>query len=147
MGKILNNKVESKVEKFIDSRRVGRLATADALGSPHAIPICYAFDGVCVYSALDLKSKRVEGRQLKRVRNIIENPQVALVVDDYSEDWSQLAYVLIQGTAAILQDGEEQARAESILRDKYPQYEKLLEPGCTIIKIVPHRIISWGSFE
>ena len=124
---------------------MARLATAEAEGAPHVVPICYAFDGSIIYSALDLKPKRVEGRRLKRVRNITANPHVALVVDDYSEEWSDLAYVLIQGRAELVKDSQEQRRAESMLREKYPQYVELLEEGCTIIKITPERVISWGK--
>ena len=78
-------------------------------------------------------------------RNILENPNVSLVIDDYSEEWSKLAYVLIRGTATLLEDGEERDLAESILRDKYPQYELMLEPGCTVLKISIERVTSWGS--
>ena len=132
------------VKAFITSHRVARLATADGDGAPHAIPICYAFDGETLYSALDLKPKQVGGRRLKRVRNILANPKVALIIDDYSEDWDTLAYVLIQGTATLLDDGDEQSKAESLLREKYPQYERLLETGCTVLKITPEKVVSWG---
>ena len=125
-------------------RRVARLATADAHGSPHVVPVCYAFNGRHIYSPIDLKPKRVSARRLKRVRNIVANPRVALVVDDYGEDWSALAYVLIRGRAEILEDGDEQGRAEAMLRDKYPQYVDLLEEGCTVLKITPETINSWG---
>ena len=84
-------------------------------------------------------------RQLKRIRNIITNPKVALIVDDYNEDWSQLAYVLIQGEAEVLEDGEERERAEGLLRQKYAQYEKLLDRGCPVVKITPTSVASWGS--
>ena len=121
------------------------MATVDDAGSPHVIPVCYAFDGARIYTALDLKPKRVEGRMLKRVRNILENPRVALVIDDYSESWSDLAYVLVHGVASIVDDGEERRRGEELLRTKYPQYRELLEPGATIIGIKPERVISWGK--
>ena len=123
---------------------MARLATADANGIPHAIPICYAFDGTHIYSALDLKPKKVDAHQLKRVRNVLENPHVALVIDDYSEDWSALAYVLVQGAAEILETGDERSRAESLLLDKYSQYSQLLESGCIVLKITPERVTSWG---
>ncbi len=113
-------------------------------GSPHVIPVCYAFDGARLYTALDLKPKRVEGRMLKRARNILENPKVALVIDDYSESWNDLAYVIIRGVARIVDDGEEQRLGEGLLRSKYAQYGELLEPGATIIGITPEKIISWG---
>lgn len=123
---------------------MARLATADASGEPHAVPVCYAYDGSSIYSALDLKPKRVAGRRLKRVRNILANPRVALVIDDYSEDWSALAYVLVQGRAELVEDEDEQHRAESLLREKYPQYQEMLEEGATIIRIMPERVIGWG---
>ena len=136
--------VEPAVRSFIDSHRVARLATADSMGNPHVIPVCYAFDGHHIYTALDLKPKRVEGHRLKRVRNIVSNPSVALVIDDYAEDWTTLAYVLIRGQAKILESREQQHAAESMLRDKYPQYQELLQEGCTILPITPERIIGWG---
>ena len=114
-------------------------------GAPYAVPICYAFDGERVYTAIDLKLKRVGGRALKRVRNIIENPQVAMVVDDYSEDWGELAYVMIRGSAEIVEDGEERDCAEALLREKYTQYAEMLERGCAVIRIVPERVASWGA--
>ena len=82
---------------------------------------------------------------MKRVRNILENPQVALVIDDYSEDWSGLAYVMVRGSAEIIEDGEERQSAEVLLREKYPQYAELLEPGCAVIRISPERVVSWGA--
>ena len=126
---------------------MARLATADAHGSPHVVPVCYAFDGRHIYSAIDLKPKRVSARRLKRVRNIVANPRVAFVVDEYGEDWSTLAYVLIRGVAEILEDGDEQSRAETLLRDKYPQYVELLEEGCTVLRITPETVNSWGRLE
>ena len=140
-----------EVSDFVANRRVARLATADAGGAPYVVPICFAFDGARIYSAIDLKPKRVGGRALKRIRNILENPQVAIVIDDYSENWSELAYVMIRGRADIIQDGEdgeeseERERAETLLREKYPQYEVMLQPGCAIIRIAPERVVSWGA--
>ena len=136
--------IDRQAKKFIEAHRVAHMATADAAGAPHVVPICYVFDGSRIYSALDLKPKRVEARRLKRVRNIAANPQVSLVIDDYSEDWSALAYVLIQGAAEVLEDGGERDRAEEMLRQKYSQYGELLGKGCTVLKITPTSVTSWG---
>ena len=131
--------------EFVGSHRVARLATTDASGAPYAVPICYAFDGERIYTAIDLKPKRVGGRELKRIRNILENPKVAIVIDDYSEDWSELAYVMIRGSAEIIEDGYERDCAEKLLRDKYAQYARMLETGCAVIRIIPERVASWGA--
>lgn len=132
------------IAAFIDSHRVGRLATADADGAPYAVPVCYAFDGERVYTAIDRKPKSVAAARLRRVRNIAANPQAALVIDDYSEDWSALAYVMLRGGARVLEDGADRDRAEALLRRKYPQYAEMLQPGCAVICITVARVVSWG---
>src|SRR5215213_8113366 len=73
---------------FLQAQRVGRLATATSDAAPHVIPVCYACDGTSLYIALDAKPKRVAPERLRRIRNILENPRVALLIDRYSDDWS-----------------------------------------------------------
>ena len=133
-------------DHFLRSARSGHLATADAKGQPHVIPVCYVFDGEAIYSVLDAKPKSTSLRQLRRVRNILANPQVSLVVDDYDEDWSRLRYVLVLGAAALLQEGEEWARAIAMLRQKYPQYRNMDLDESPVIKVTPARFVPW-SFQ
>ena len=94
---------------FLARMRVARLATADVAGQPHVIPIVFAIDDQRLYSPVDEKPKRVAPNQLKRLRNLLANPQVAIVVDEYDEDWTRLAWVLMTGRAAIVQEGESAA--------------------------------------
>jgi PPOX class probable F420-dependent enzyme len=131
---------------FIRQQRVGRLATADAAGQPHVIPVCYACDGQAVYIALDAKPKTVAARQLKRVRNVLDNPRVALVIDHYSEDWRELAYVLIRGTARLLDPGDPtHAQAVALLRERYPQYQAMPIDEQPVIAIHAERVVSWEA--
>src|SRR5213080_897389 len=104
---------------FIRAARVAHLATADAKGQPHVIPICFVFDGKEFFSPIDEKPKRTAPMKLKRLRNIAENPNVSLVIDRYDEDWSKLAYVLITGIAKVLFRGKKHERAVRLLRSKY----------------------------
>ena len=136
-------------QQFILSHRVARLATADPAGRPHVIPFCYAFDGIHFYFVVDEKPKRQTGRPLKRIRNLLENPRVALVIDDYSDNWSELAYVLVTGTAAIVEDETEYAGALSLLRERYPQYQQmnLVFTGNPMVRITPTKVHSWGKVE
>jgi PPOX class probable F420-dependent enzyme len=106
---------------FIDRHRVARLATSDLQGAPHLIPIVYASVGAAVYFIIDDKPKRSR-TSLKRLRNIEQNSQVALLFDDYDEDWTCLAYLLIHGRAAVVTHRTEYSRALKALRDRYPQY-------------------------
>ena len=125
--------------------RVARLGTADRAGQPLVVPVCYAFDGRACFSALDAKPKRVAANQLRRVRNITENPRVSLTVDRYDEDWSRLCWVIVQGRADILTDGSERAGAVDLLLSKYAQYRVmgLDRERATVIRISPERTLHW----
>jgi PPOX class probable F420-dependent enzyme len=130
--------------RLIRSARVAHFATADASGQPHVIPICFVFDGKCFYSPIDEKPKRVSPVKLKRLRNIAENSNVALVIDRYNENWRRLAYILILGKARILWRGKTHLRAVTLLRRKYPQYRSMAIHERPMISIAPQNIVVWG---
>jgi len=131
------------VTDFIASARVGRLATADSAGQPLVVPICYAWDGEALVSAIDAKPKRAG--ELARVRNIRENPKVSVVIDQYEEDWGRLRWVIIQGFAEILTAGRDFATGVDLLVSKYPQYGGmgLSRNRGTMIKVRPGKVLRW----
>ncbi len=154
---------------------VGHLATASKSGVPHVIPVCFALaypeNPSAIYIVLDRKPKQAALTRLRRVRNILENPQVTLVVDHYHADWSQLWYILVAGRAVLLEavlpspagaagDGspaestesapdaaatDERRQAIGLLRQKYPQYREMDIAENPVIKITPQRAIAWDS--
>lgn len=131
--------------RFLETARIARLATADAGGRPHVIPVCFAFDGERIYIVLDQKPKSVELTRLRRVRNILDNPQASLVVDHYAEDWQTLRYVIAFCNAQLLEGGESEAsNAVSMLRSKYPQYRQMCLDGNPVIKLTPYRYTAWS---
>ena len=136
-----------RVLEFIAGARIARLATADASGAPHNVPLCYWFDGERIYFAIDEKPKRQTGMRLKRMRNIVENPRVALLIDHYEEDWAQLGFVMIRGIARVVEDPQEYMAALRHLREKYLQYRGMtLSPEKNpIVKIEPQRVNVWGE--
>ena len=128
---------------FLSGRRVGRLATADSAAVPHVVPVCFALSDDVLYTAVDEKTKR--GKNLKRLRNIAENPAVTFLADHYEDDWSQLGWVMLQGQAEILYEGAEFDFALRALRERYPQYATMkLSP---IIAIRPIRARTWGNLH
>jgi PPOX class probable F420-dependent enzyme len=129
---------------FLEASRVGRLATADKNGAPHVIPVCYAVAEDTLYVTIDEKPKR-QDRPLKRVRNILENPQAAFVADRWDEDWSRLGWVMLRGSAEILYQGEEHDRAQSLLRERYPQYRSMNLADLPVIALRIARAASWGD--
>ena len=138
---------EPKIRDFVVAARVARLATATAGGVPHNVPLCFWFDGVRFYFAIDEKPKRKSGTAIKRMRNIAENPRVVLLIDHYEEEWSQLAYVMVHGVAHIVQDDKEYMLALRNLRDKYAQYRAMtLAPEKNpLVRIEPERVHAWGA--
>ena len=131
---------------FLAAQRAGRLATATSSGAPHVVPVCYACDGARLYIALDAKPKRVAPARLKRIRNIAENPQVALVVDRYSDNWDELAYLLIEGSASLLPPGQPAHRqAIALLRARYVQYLAMPIEQQPVVAIEPAHIVAWGA--
>ena len=100
-----------------------------------------------MYTPLDQKPKRVEPLQLRRARNILANPHVAVIIDQYHEDWTQLGWVLIVGTGKIVDAGESHAAGVRLLRDKYPQYERMALERRPIIVVTPTSIASWGKLN
>ena len=130
--------------RLVRSARVAHLATADADGQPHVIPICFVYDGNNFYSPIDEKPKRATPIKLKRLRNITANPQIAIVIDRYDENWKKLAYVLISGKARITVRGTNHRHAVELLRKKYPQYQTMAIDRRPMIVITPKRVTGWG---
>jgi PPOX class probable F420-dependent enzyme len=130
---------------FLASQRVGRLATADASGNPHVVPVCFAIDNAALYVTIDEKPKRASPRSLKRLRNMLDNPSVAFVADRYDEDWQQLGWVMLRGRADILADGPEHDRAQALLRERYAQYRTMQLAELPVIALRVERVTSWGN--
>ncbi|MSQ25999.1 MAG: TIGR03668 family PPOX class F420-dependent oxidoreductase [Dehalococcoidia bacterium] len=128
---------------YVAGQRVARLATAGADGWPHAVPICFVLDGDCLYTPVDEKPKRVQGRSLRRVRNIEENAKAAVVVDSYGEDWPLLRWVMLRGAAAVVEGGEEHARAVALLREKYAQYRAMALEERPVLRVTIERVTEW----
>ena len=132
---------------FLARHRVARFATADAGGVPHIVPLCYALAGTNLYFVVDAKPKQPGGLALKRMRNIAENPAVALVVDDYAENWTALAYLLVRGRADVVTDCRERKRALTALRARYPQYRTMAldGPEHPVARITPSHAHLWQA--
>jgi len=132
--------------RFLASRRVGHLATADTRAAPHLVPVCFVVSEGALFITIDRKPKgRV--RTLKRLRNIIDNPVAAFVADRWDEDWTRLGWVMLRGPAEILADGAEHDRAQAMLRSRYPQYQGMTLDDLPVIAIRIERVTSWGDLS
>ncbi|MDF2975686.1 MAG: pyridoxamine 5-phosphate oxidase-related FMN-binding protein [Actinomycetospora sp.] len=111
--------------------RVARLATVSGAGQPHLVPVVFAVEHDTVLIAVDHKPKR--HRDLKRLRNIAENPAVSLLVDHYDDDWDVLWWVRADGTATVTDDERVLVRAREALGARYPQHREQPPEGPAIV--------------
>ena len=131
-------KLTQAEKQFVQTMRVMRVATVDADGMPHTVPVCPLFDKDRIYFGTE--------RNARKVHNIKTNPHIAVVFDEYSEAWDYLRGVMIQGTARIV-GMTEFRRIRKQIYAKYPQYETqaaLGERDSVIVEIKPERKFSWG---
>ncbi|HEX4791435.1 MAG TPA: TIGR03668 family PPOX class F420-dependent oxidoreductase [Actinospica sp.] len=131
----------ARARSLFAAARVARLATADADGRPHLVPVTFVVEGESVHFAVDAKPKRTQ--QLRRLRNIEANPRVSLLVDEYDEDWERLWWVRADGVARIHHDGH--ARVVDLLRAKYPQYAAIEVGRGPVVEIAVERWSGWRS--
>ncbi len=132
--------------QFLDQARVAHLATADAAGAPHLVPVCYAVIDATLYISIDEKPKRTD-RPLKRLRNIQQNPQVAVTVDRWDEDWTRLAWIMLRRPAEILADGAEHDAAQAALRERYEQYRMMNLAPLPVIALRCESVTAWGRLD
>lgn len=136
--------------RYLSDARVGRLATADDRGRPHAVPVCFVLvgDPPALVTPLDEKPKDAGPGDLRRVRDIVANSRVALVVDHYTEHWDRLGWVQVRGTADLLDPGSgAHPDAVEALRAKYDQYREHAIQERPVIRIDPGSVVSWGDLE
>ena len=153
---------KQEINQIIYRARVARLATANSKAIPHIVPVVFAFDGEKYYIPVDEKTKTTKPDKLRRIKNIEVNPAVALLIDEYNEDWKKLFFVMIQGNASILGRGrgnEEEDQQEydndddkllkiahKLLFQKYPQYQHIAIGNLCIV-IYPQKTICWSMFS
>ena len=131
-----------EARRLFAQARVARLATADASGRPHVVPLVFALAGDTVFSAVDAKPKRTT--QLRRLANIRENARVALLADHYDDaDWGALWWVRADGVARVLKPGAPEARlGAALLADRYSQY-RAEPPRGEVMAIAVQRWSGW----
>lgn len=123
---------------------MAHLATADQYARPHVIPIVFVYEHPHLYTPIDAKPKRTDDwRRLRRVQNVQFNGRASVVVDVWSEEWSELRYTLLEGTADVLESGAERDRAVAMLEAKYPQYRDMPLGDAPVIRVTVERRVDW----
>jgi PPOX class probable F420-dependent enzyme len=133
---------DEEARRRFAAARVARLATADAGGRPHLVPMAFVLAGETIYSAVDAKPKRTTA--LRRLANVTANPQVAVLVDHYEDDWDALWWVRADGTGRVLDPRDAEARAAvDRLTGRYDQYRTQPPTGPVLAIDVEH----WSAWS
>jgi PPOX class probable F420-dependent enzyme len=127
--------------KLLETARVGRLGLLDEEGAPRVLPVTFAIAEGRIWSAVDRKPKR--SGEPARLRFLRRDPRAALTVDQYSDDWEQLAWVQVLGRVEIVEVGDGAAGMEA-LREKYEPYREETPPG-PLLALEPRRYLWWRA--
>ncbi len=138
----MNAMDEREMRHRIKTAMLARLATVGPDGRPHIVPITFASADGSLYFAVDQKPKRT--RNLQRLRNIVANPAVSVLVDHYEDDWSSLWWVRVDGTARIVEEGPEFDEAIALLSARYEQYRSN-RPAGPVVAIKVERMTGWSA--
>lgn len=133
---------EEEARRRLAGARVARLATTGEDGQPHLVPVTFAVDGDLIYTAVDHKPKK--SANLRRLRNIRENPRVALLVDHYTDDWDALWWVRVDGWASVVEDEQALQDPLDVLCERYEQYQER-RPGGPVIVIQADHWKAWSA--
>jgi PPOX class probable F420-dependent enzyme len=130
----------AEARALLASARVARLATVDAEGRPHLVPICFAVDGNRIVTAVDHKPKRTTA--LARLANIAANPRVSVLADHYDDgDWSRLWWARADGIATVVASDPD---AVAALAGRYSQYRDH-RPSGPVTVIAVERWTGWAA--
>lgn len=139
---------EGEATMRLRAARVGRLATVTPEGSPHVVPLVFVIlerdGGLVAYWVVDEKPKR--SRRLQRLRNIETNPSVAILVDEYSDDWGRLWWVRADGTGRVVRSRSERVAALDALHGKYQQYA-ITPPAGPVVAVDIERVTGWAASD
>ena len=114
---------------YLQSQRLGRLATVGPTGQPHVVPVGFRYNP-------ELDTIDVGGHDFakrKKFRDVQRNPKVAIVIDDIVSvnPWT-VRGIEIRGVAEVLTTG-----GESVIRGF----------DADMFRIKPKRVVSWGSLQ
>jgi PPOX class probable F420-dependent enzyme len=132
--------------RMLAAARTATLATIDPSGRPRLVPCCFVVDGDTVWTPIDDKPKTTDdARSLARVRDILARPAVSLLVDRWSEDWTQLGWVRLNGLAGFVESGRVPAEVVAELRTKYPQYRTHDLGARPAIRVTVEDVSRWSA--
>lgn len=115
------------------------LSTVRVDGGPRSVPVVFGVTSDRrLVTAVDHKPKST--RALRRLDDIGADPRTTLLCHHYADDWTELWWVRVDGTAEVFDDPKPTDRRA--LTDRYAQYTEQPPTGPWIL-ITPHAVTGW----
>jgi PPOX class probable F420-dependent enzyme len=127
---------------LVERARVARLAYLDGDDRPRALPVTFALADGFVWTAID-DAKPKRRPEPARVEYLRRRPEATLVVDEYDDDWSRLAWVQLLGVVEVVA-ANDAPEALKVLAEKYPQYAARTPPG-PLLRLEVERTLQWRA--
>ena len=139
-------RLNQKTKTLIKGTKVARLPTVDQKSHPYVVPVVFVFHKNSFFIPIDEKTKTVNPKKLKRVKNIEKNPNVTILIDKYQDDWKKLFFLMIHGKAKMIDEKNSKLmdKIHELLILKYPQYKKI-GVGNSCIMIEPTKVTIWNN--
>jgi pyridoxamine 5'-phosphate oxidase family protein len=87
-------------KEYLESQRLGRIATIDAKGDLHVVPVGFRFNPQ--QETIDIGGHNIA--RTKKYRDALRHGRIAFVVDDVLPPWKP-RFVEIRGTVAAFSEG------------------------------------------
>jgi PPOX class probable F420-dependent enzyme len=135
--------VEDWVMARLAAAPVGRLATTSRECIVRLVPVCFALLGGRAVSAVDHKPKRTV--RLARLQDMRDSGRAVLLVDHYSDDWSELWWIRVTGVATVHDPADAvDGPARAALAAKYHQYRET-PPSGPVWSVSLDEVRAWSA--
>jgi nitroimidazol reductase NimA-like FMN-containing flavoprotein (pyridoxamine 5'-phosphate oxidase superfamily) len=122
--------VKDNIVEYLSRRKFLTLATSNKKGEPLTHPIAYVNIGPVVYFSTNKNSRKV--------KNIMENTNVAYSIYDATEYLDEVRSVQMEGDASIVESEKESLEILRLLNKKFPTVEYMKPSGDSIyLKVTP----------
>ena len=127
-------KLSPKEVKFLEQNEMCRFASASKSGEPHVVPVSYLWDDNFAYIVTDYGTRKL--------KNLRENPQAAILVDTAGTQ----KLLLISGPVELIEKGEEYRRLYKLFHSRlgWVKRDPWKEGEAPFVKLAPTFKSGWG---
>ncbi len=140
----LSDEKRQFINSFLEEPLIARMATADASGQPHAVPVWYGWDGESIWIS--------SYSNTRKIADLEENPKISVVID-VAGDAGGTKAVIFEGTVSLVREPRDLLRKQFVwiytrymgeegVKAEDPQ-RWIEDPHNLLIKLTPATVTTW----